>query len=391
MMASLRSAQRMSSLTDRWQRSMMDNYGTPPLALVKGEGAVLTGEDGRTYVDLLGGIAVNALGHAHPAVVQAVSQQIATLGHVSNLYVAEPPVALAELLLALAGRPGRVLFCNSGAEANEAAFKLSRLTGRSHVVSTEGGFHGRTMGALALTGQPAKVDPFRPLPGEVTHVPYGDTGALRSAVTPETAMVILEPIQGENGVVVPPPGYLAAAREICTAAGALLVLDEVQTGVGRTGHWFAHQAEGIEPDVVTLAKGLGGGLPIGACLAFGPAADLFTPGLHGTTFGGNPVSCAAALAVIRTIAGEGLLDHVKRVGEQLRRGAEALGYEVRGAGLLLGIVLPTGESKALAARLQEAGFLVNPVQPDVIRLAPPLILSAGQADDFLAALREVTR
>jgi acetylornithine/N-succinyldiaminopimelate aminotransferase len=334
---------------------------------------------------------VNALGHAHPAVVQAVSQQIATLGHVSNLYVAEPPVALAELLLALAGRPGRVLFCNSGAEANEAAFKLSRLTGRSHVVSTEGGFHGRTMGALALTGQPAKVDPFRPLPGEVTHVPYGDTGALRSAVTPETAMVILEPIQGENGVVVPPPGYLAAAREICTAAGALLVLDEVQTGVGRTGHWFAHQAEGIEPDVVTLAKGLGGGLPIGACLAFGPAADLFTPGLHGTTFGGNPVSCAAALAVIRTIAGEGLLDHVKRVGEQLRRGAEALGYEVRGAGLLLGIVLPTGESKALAARLQEAGFLVNPVQPDVIRLAPPLILSAGQADDFLAALREVTR
>jgi acetylornithine/N-succinyldiaminopimelate aminotransferase len=391
MMASLRSAQPMSSLTDRWQRSMMDNYGTPPLALVKGEGAVLTGEDGRTYVDLLGGIAVNALGHAHPAVVQAVSQQIATLGHVSNLYVAEPPVALAELLLALAGRPGRVLFCNSGAEANEAAFKLSRLTGRSHVVSTEGGFHGRTMGALSLTGQPAKVDPFRPLPGEVTHVPYGDTGALRSAVTPETAMVILEPIQGENGVVVPPPGYLAAAREICTAAGALLVLDEVQTGVGRTGHWFAHQAEGIEPDVVTLAKGLGGGLPIGACLAFGPAADLFTPGLHGTTFGGNPVSCAAALAVIRTIAGEGLLDHVKRVGEQLRRGAEALGYEVRGAGLLLGIVLPTGESKALAARLQEAGFLVNPVQPDVIRLAPPLILSAGQADDFLAALREVTR
>jgi acetylornithine/N-succinyldiaminopimelate aminotransferase len=220
--------------------------------------------------------------------------------------------------------------------------------------------------------------------------------------------VILEPIQGENGVVVPPPGYLAAAREICTAAGALLVLDEVQTGVGRTGHWFAHQAEGIEPDVVTLAKGLGGGLPIGACLAFGPAADLFTPGLHGTTFGGNPVSCAAALAVIRTIAGEGLLDHVKRVGEQLRRGAEALGYEVRGAGLLLGILLPpsssgsprgpedqapvtsAADSKALAGRLQDAGFLVNPVQPDVIRLAPPLILSAAQADDFLGELRKVT-
>jgi acetylornithine/N-succinyldiaminopimelate aminotransferase len=379
------------TLRDRWRQSLMDNYGTPQLALVKGEGAVLTDEDGKEYVDLLGGIAVNALGHAHPAVVQAVSQQIATLGHVSNLYVAEPPVALAELLLALAGRPGRVLFCNSGAEANEAAFKLSRLTARSHVVSTVGGFHGRTMGALALTGQPAKADPFRPLPGDVTFVPYGDVEALRSEVTDHTAMVVLEPIQGENGVVVPPPGYLAAAREICTAAGALLVLDEVQTGIGRTGHWFAHQADGVEPDIVTLAKGLGGGLPIGACLAFGPAADLFTPGLHGTTFGGNPVSCAAALAVIRTIAGDGLLDHVKRIGEQIRHGAEALGLTVRGAGLLLGIVLDQPSSADLAAKLREAGYLVNPVQPDVIRLAPPLILSAEQADGFLGALREVTR
>ena len=376
------------TLRERWQQSLMDNYGTPPLALVKGEGAVVTGEDGETYVDLLGGIAVNALGHAHPAVVQAVSQQIATLGHVSNLFVAEPPVALAELLLALAGRPGRVLFCNSGAEANEAAFKLSRLTGRTHVVSTVGGFHGRTMGALALTGQPAKADPFRPLPGDVTFVPYGDAEALRTAVTDHTAMVILEPIQGENGVVVPPPGSLAAAREICTVAGALLVLDEVQTGIGRTGHWFAHQADGIEPDIVTLAKGLGGGLPIGACLAFGRAADLFTPGAHGTTFGGNPVSCAAALAVIRTIAGDGLLDHVKRVGEQIRRGAEALGLTVRGAGLLLGIVLDRPSSAELATKLRAAGYLVNPVQPDVIRLAPPLILSAEQADGFLGALGE---
>ena len=379
----------MTSLVQRWQQSMMDNYGTPPLALVKGEGVVLTGEDGRRYVDLLGGIAVNALGHAHPAVVEAVTQQIATLGHVSNLYVAEPPVALAELLLALAGRPGRVLFCNSGAEANEAAFKLSRLTGRTHVVAAQGGFHGRTMGALALTGQPAKADPFRPLPGDVTHVPYGDTDALRAAVTGATAMVVLEPIQGENGVVVPPPGYLAAAREICTAAGALLVLDEVQTGIGRTGHWFAHQADGVEPDIVTLAKGLGGGLPIGACIAFGPAAGLFAPGSHGTTFGGNPVSCAAALAVIRTIAGEGLLDNVKRVGEQIRRGAEALGLQVRGAGLLLGIVLPGPTSARVAAGLRDAGFLVNPVQPGVLRLAPPLILSAEQADAFLTALGEV--
>jgi acetylornithine/N-succinyldiaminopimelate aminotransferase len=377
------------TLVERWSQSMMDNYGTPPLALVRGEGALVTDETGKQYVDLLGGIAVNALGHAHPAVVTAVSEQIATLGHVSNFYVTEPAIALAELLLALAGRPGRVVFCNSGAEANEAAFKLSRLTGRTHVVSTEGGFHGRTMGALALTGQPAKVDPFRPLPGEVTFVPYGDADALGSAVTPATAMVILEPIQGENGVVVPPPGYLAAAREICTATGALLVLDEVQTGVGRTGHWFAHQADGVEPDVVTLAKGLAGGLPIGACLAFGAAADLFRPGSHGTTFGGNPVSCAAALAVIRTIASEGLLDHVKRVGEQLRRGVEALGLEVRGAGLLLGIVLRTPVAARVTAALRDAGFLVNPVQPDVVRLAPPLILTADQADAFLAALPSV--
>ena len=379
----------MSGLVGRWQEAMMDNYGTPPLGLVRGAGAVLTDEDGRDYVDLLGGIAVNALGHAHPAVVQAVSQQIATLGHVSNFYVTEPSVALAELLLALAGRPGRVLFGNSGAEANEAAFKLSRLTGRTHVVATHGGFHGRTMGALALTGQPAKADPFRPLPGEVTHIPFGDAEALRAAVTTATAMVILEPIQGENGVIVPPPGYLAAAREICTATGALLVLDEVQTGIGRTGHWFAHQADGVEPDIITLAKGLGGGLPIGACLAFGRAAELFTPGLHGTTFGGNPVCCAAALAVIRTIAGDGLLDHVKRVGEQLRRGAEALGLTVRGSGLLLGLELPGATSAAVAAALRDKGFLVNPVQPGVIRLAPPLILSAEQADAFLTALKEV--
>ncbi|MET8836760.1 acetylornithine transaminase [Micromonospora sp. NPDC004540] len=380
----------MSTLVERWGAAMMDNYGTPPLALVSGSGAVVVDEAGREYVDLLGGIAVNALGHAHPAVVAAVSRQVATLGHVSNLFVAEPPVALAELLLALAGRPGRVFLANSGAEANEAAFKLSRLTGRTHVVATHGGFHGRTMGALALTGQPAKADPFRPLPGEVTHVPYGDAAALAEAVTDATAMVIVEPIQGENGVVVPPPGYLAEARRITAAHGALLVLDEVQTGVGRTGHWFAHQAEGVEPDLVTLAKGLGGGLPIGACLAFGRAAELLRPGSHGTTFGGNPVSCAAGLAVLSTIANEGLLDHVKRIGERLRRGVEALGHplvvDVRGAGLLLGIVLAEPVSGAVATALRTAGFLVNPVQPGVVRLAPPLILAADQADAFLAAL-----
>ena len=380
----------MTALIDRWTKSMMDNYGTPQLALVRGRGAVVVDEAGKEYVDLVGGIAVNALGHAHPAVVAAVTAQIGTLGHVSNLYATEPPVALAELLLALAGRPGRVFFANSGAEANEAAFKLSRLTGRTGIVAAVGGFHGRTMGALALTGQPAKADPFRPLPGEVTHVPYGDVAALEEAVTDATAMVILEPIQGENGVVVPPPGYLTAAREITARHGALLVIDEVQTGIGRTGHWFAHQAEGVEPDVVTLAKGLGGGLPIGACLAFGRAAELLNPGSHGSTFGGNPICCAAALAVVSTIASEGLLDHVKRIGERLRRGVEALSHplvaEVRGAGLLLGIVLKAPAAAAVAAALRDAGFLTNPVQPTVIRLAPPLILSTEQAEAFLAAL-----
>nr|WP_296063793.1 acetylornithine transaminase [uncultured Actinoplanes sp.] len=381
----------MTTLVDRWSQTMMNNYGTPQIALVRGEGAVVTDEDGKQYVDFLGGIAVNALGHAHPAIVAAVTQQIQTLGHVSNLYVAEPPVALADLLLTLAGRPGRVIFSNSGAEANEAAFKLSRLTGRTGVVATEGAFHGRTMGALALTGQPSKVEPFRPLPGDVTHVPFGDLAALDKSVGPDTAMVILEPIQGENGVVVPPPGYLAGAREICTRNGALLVLDEVQTGIGRTGHWFHHQSEGVEPDVITLAKGLGGGLPIGACLAFGAAADLFTPGSHGTTFGGNPVAAAAGLAVIRTIAGEGLLDHVKRVGEQLRHGIEGLHPligQVRGAGLLLGIVLTEPVAASLTARLRDAGFLVNAPQPDVVRLAPPLIVSAAQADALISALGE---
>jgi acetylornithine aminotransferase len=378
------------TLSERWSQSMMDNYGPPRIGLARGFGATVWDENGKSYLDLLGGIAVNVLGHAHPAVVAAVSQQIATLGHVSNLFIAEPPVALAEALLTRAGRAGRVFFANSGAEANEAAFKLSRRTGRTHVVATHGAFHGRTMGALALTGQPKKADPFRPLPGDVAHVPYGDADALAAAVTDATAMVILEPIQGENGVIVPPPGYLTAARAITSEHGALLVLDEVQTGLGRTGHWFAHQAEGVAPDVVTLAKGLGGGLPLGATLAFGPCAALLGPGSHGSTFGGNPVSCAAALAVIDVIESEGLLDHVKRVGERLRREIEALGHPliagVRGAGLLLAVVLSEPCSSVVQARLQEAGFLVNAVAPDALRLAPPLIIGPAEVEAFVAAL-----
>ncbi|MEU3919088.1 acetylornithine transaminase [Streptomyces sp. NPDC029004] len=377
--------------TQRWQGVMADNYGTPKLSLVRGEGATVWDADGAQYTDFVGGIAVNALGHAHPAVVEAVSRQIASLGHVSNLYVAEPPVALAERLVQLFGRPGRVFFCNSGAEANEAAFKIGRLTGRRHMVATVGGFHGRTMGALALTGQPGKQEPFLPLPPDVSHVPYGDAEALRAQVTEETALVIIEPIQGENGVVVPPKGYLEAAREITRATGTLLVLDEVQTGIGRTGHWFEHQAhQGIEPDIVTLAKGLGGGLPLGATIAFGEAAELLKPGQHGTTFGGNPVACAAGLAVLDTLAAGGILDEVKRLGEKIRDEIESLGHplvsHVRGAGLLLGIVLNEPLAPQVQQAAQSAGFLVNAPAPDVVRLMPPLIIGEADVDGFLRAL-----
>ncbi|MCX4694311.1 acetylornithine transaminase [Streptomyces sp. NBC_01408] len=375
----------------RWQGALTNNYGTPALALVRGEGAQVWDADGKQYTDFVGGIAVNALGHAHPAIVAAVTEQISTLGHVSNLYASEPVLALGERLLQLFGRPGRVFFCNSGAEAVEAAFKIGRLTGRTHMVATDGGFHGRTMGALALTGQPKKQAPFLPLPGDVTHVPYGDVEALRAAVTEETALVVIEPIQGENGVVVPPAGYLTAAREITRATGTLLVLDEVQTGIGRCGQWFEHQAhEGVEPDLVMLAKGLGGGLPIGAVAAFGAAADLLQPGQHGTTFGGNPVACAAGLAVIDTIAADGLLDQVKARGERLRSGIEASGHplvsHVRGAGLLLGIVLTEPLAPQVQQAAQDAGFLVNAPAPDVVRLMPPYVLSEAEVDAFLQAL-----
>ncbi|AUA10105.1 acetylornithine transaminase [Streptomyces sp. SID8382] len=382
-----------AELKRRWEGALMDNYGTPRIPLTHGEGTKVWDADGKEYLDFVGGIAVNSLGHAHPAVVRAVSHQVATLGHVSNLFVAEPPVALAERLLQLFGRSGRVYFSNSGAEAVEAAFKIGRRTGRTHMVATTGGFHGRTMGALALTGQPGKQEPFRPLPGDVTHVPYGDVAALRAAVTTDTAFVIVEPIQGENGVVVPSAGYLAAAREITRATGTLLVLDEIQTGIGRTGHWFEHQAQGVEPDVVTLAKGLGAGLPIGATIAFGPAAELLTPGQHGSTFGGNPVACAAALAVLDTLAADGILDRVKRAGERLRNGIESLDHaavaRVRGAGLLLGIVLTESLAPQVQKAAQDAGLLVNAVAPDVVRLAPPLVITDEEVETFLRELPAV--
>lgn len=374
---------------------MMDNYGTPAVALVSGDGAVVTDADGKSYVDLLGGIAVNVLGHRHPAVIEAVTTQLNTLGHTSNFYATEPGIALAEALVAQLGvdAHARVFFCNSGTEANEIAFKISRLTGRTNVVAAENGFHGRTMGALALTGQPAKREPFEPLPGNVTHVPYGDVDALERVVDSNTAAVFLEPIMGEGGVVTPPPGYLVAAREITAKHGALLILDEVQTGVGRTGTFYAHQHDGITPDVVTLAKGLGGGLPIGACLAIGDTAELLTPGMHGSTFGGNPVCTAAALAVLRTLAEDDLVARADVLGKVISHGVEAIGHplvdHVRGRGLLRGIVLTAPKAKAVEAAARDAGFLVNAATPDVVRLAPPLVVTDAQVDEFLTALPAV--
>jgi acetylornithine/N-succinyldiaminopimelate aminotransferase len=379
---------------ERYQRALMGTYGTPRRVLVRGDGCYVWDEDGRRYLDLLGGLAVNVLGHGHPALVSAVTEQLQTLGQVSNFFATPPQIALAERLLEVShAGAGRVFFVNSGTEALEAAFKIARRTGRPKIVAAEGGFHGRTMGSLALTGKPAIREPFEPLPGGVMHVPYGDAAALGEAVDSETAAVVLEPIQGEAGVLVPPDGYLTAAREITSRHGTLLVLDEVQTGVGRTGDWFAYQHENIRPDVVTVAKGLAGGFPIGARLGFGAAADLLGPGSHGSTFGGNPVAAAAALAVLNTVEREGLLDNVGKVGEQIRSGAEAHGHPlvagVRGRGLLLAIELTAPVSAQAAAAALDAGFIVNPVSADALRLAPPLVLSGDEAEAFVDALPSI--
>jgi acetylornithine aminotransferase len=377
---------------------MMNTFGPPQLVLARGEGARVWDEDGTEYLDLLGGIAVNALGHAHPAVIEAVTRQLSTLGHVSNFFATEPQIRLAERLLDLlcapgSGQPpapdlgGRVFFTNSGAEANEAALKLTRRTGRTHVVAAEGSFHGRTMGALSLTSRASYREPFEPLPGRVTFVPYGDLAALAAAVTDDTAAVVLEPIQGEAGVVLPPERYLTGARQITREHGALLWLDEVQTGMGRTGEWFAAATEpGVEPDVVTLAKGLGGGLPIGACIGLGAAGSLLQPGSHGTTFGGNPVACAAALAVLDTIEAERLLPRVTEIGTALRSGlsADHRVTAVRGRGLLIGLDLGV-DAPAVVAAARARGFLINATGARTVRLAPPLVLGHDEAEDFRAA------
>ncbi len=390
-------------LQKRFEAALMPNYGLPQVALARGEGCRVWDADGREYLDLFAGIAVSSLGHAHPALTAAVTRQISVLAHTSNLFMHEPGIALAERTLMLLGTgagpaDGRVFFANSGAEANEAAIKLVRryqgqrdqAEQRPVMVATENGFHGRTMGALALTGKASIREPFGPFGIDVRFVPYGDADALRAAAGPDCAAVFVEPCQGEAGVIPPPPGYLRAAREACDASGALLVIDEIQSGIGRTGHWFAHRCEDVTPDVLTLAKGLGGGLPIGACVGFGEFGSVLGKGDHGSTFGANPVSCAAALTVLEVIETDGLLGAATLVGQQLSDGIAAVSHPllagVRGQGLWLAAILTENAATDVEAAARRAGFLVNAVQPDAIRLAPPLIITAAEASAFLSAL-----
>ena len=383
----------MSEFSSRWTSALLDTYPTPPVELVSGEGATVTDADGNTYIDMLAGIAVNALGHAHPAIVDAVSAQVARLGHVSNLFGSQPVVEVAEALRARVGDDtARVFFCNSGAEANEAAFKLARLTGRRRILAAERGFHGRTMGSLALTGQPDKRAPFEPMPAGVEFFTYGDIEALEALVQQDpgnTAAIILEPIQGETGVIPAPEGFLTKVRELCDAHGILFITDEVQTGVGRTGDFFAFQHEGVLPDVITMAKGLGGGLPIGATIARGRAATLFTPGSHGTTFGGNPVACAAAKAVLGVVD-EAFLAEVRRKGQLLIDAASQVPgvAQVRGRGLMLGVVLDEAVAKLVVKQGLEEGLLLNAPGENVIRLTPPLVISD---DEIAEAMQRLAR
>jgi len=380
------------TMINRWSNALQNNYGSPTIALVKGKGLVVTDADGKQYLDFLGGIATNILGHAHPAIVKAVSKQVSVLSHVSNFYVHPNAVELAEKLASMTGdKTAKVFFCQSGAEANEAALKLSRRTGKVRIVAAQGAFHGRTMGALSLTGQPSKREPFLPLIKGVKHVPYGNIEAMRKAVSKKTAMVIIEPIMGEAGVIVPPADYLQEVRALCDAKGALLVIDAVQTGMGRTGDWFGYEYSGITPDVITLAKGLGGGLPLGAMIALGKAADLFQPGDHGSTFGGNPVTTSAGLAAIKFIESQKLLKKVEKQGAFLMQELALIPgvAEVRGAGLLLGIELENLKASDVASSLQKAGVLVNAANPTTIRLAPALIVTDVQIKKFITIFKKV--
>ena len=376
----------------RWDASLQNNYGKPAITLVKGKGIVVTDADGKTYLDFLGGIATSILGHAHPAIVKAVTKQVSVLSHVSNFYAHPNAIALAEKLTKMTGdKNAKVFFCQSGAEANEAALKLSRRTGKVRVVAAQGAFHGRTMGALSLTGQPSKREPFLPLIKGVKHVPYGDIDAMRKAITKKTAMVIIEPIMGEAGVIVPPAEYLQQLRELCDKNGSLLVIDAVQTGMGRTGDWFGYEYSGITPDVITLAKGLGGGLPLGAMIALGKAADLFQPGDHGSTFGGNPVTTAAGIATIEFIESKKILAKVEKQGAHLMQELALIPgvKEVRGAGLLLGIELESLKASDVSDAMRKAGVLVNAANATTIRIAPALIVTDAQINKFISLFRKV--
>ena len=377
---------------NRWSNSLQNNYGAPSITLVKGKGILVTDADGKNYMDFLGGIATNILGHAHPAIVKAVTKQVSLLSHVSNFYAHPNAIALAEKLTKMTGdKNAKVFFCQSGAEANEAALKLSRRTGKVRIVAAQGAFHGRTMGALSLTGQPSKREPFLPLIKGIKHVPFGDIDAMRKAVGKKTAMVIIEPIMGEAGVIVPPQDYLQQLRQICDTNGALLVIDAVQTGMGRTGDWFGYEYSGIKPDVITLAKGLGGGLPLGAMIALGKASELFQPGDHGSTFGGNPVTTAAGLAAIEFIESKKILGKVEKQGAHLIRELALIPgvKEVRGAGLLLGIELESLKASDVADAMRKAGVLVNAANATTIRIAPALIVSDAQITKFIAIFRKV--
>ena len=376
----------------RWSNSLQNNYGAPSITLVKGKGILVTDADGKIYMDFLGGIATNILGHAHPAIVKAVTKQVSLLSHVSNFYSHPNAIALAEKLTTMTGdKNAKVFFCQSGAEANEAALKLSRRTGKVRIVAAQGAFHGRTMGALSLTGQPSKREQFLPLIKGVKHVPFGDIDAMRKAVNKKTAMVIIEPIMGEAGVIVPPQDYLQQLRQICDTNGALLVVDAVQTGMGRTGDWFGYEYSGIKPDVITLAKGLGGGLPLGAMIALGKAADLFQPGDHGSTFGGNPVTTAAGLAAIEFIESKKILLKVEKQGAHLIQELALIPgvKEVRGAGLLLGIELESLKASDVSDAMRKAGVLVNAANATTIRIAPALIVTDAQITKFIAIFRKV--
>lgn len=381
-----------ASFAQRWNETFQSAYGTPSIALVRGKGVDVYDVEGNRYLDFLGGIATNVLGHAHPKIVKAVSRQIGTLSHTSNFYSHPQVVELAEKLKAMTGQAtARTFFCNSGAEANEAAIKLSRLTGRHRIVAAHGAFHGRTMGALSLTGQPAKREPFKPLLKKISHVPYGDVKKLTRAVNKKTAMVILEPIMGEAGVIVPDDNYLKSAREICDKHGALLVLDAVQTGMGRTGTWFGYEDSGITPDVITIAKGLGGGLPIGAMIALGRAAELITPGSHGSTFGGNPISCAAGNATIDEIESKRYMKTNRQFGLQIMSALRQIPgiSDVRGKGLLIGFDFSKPIAKKIASELQNRGVLVNAASETTIRIAPAFVITQKNVDEFLRACREV--